>query len=362
MNDIILLIGGLYIFTGLFIWVGLKMKKELSEKNLPAGCSLVICARNEEGDLPLCLESVENQSIKSDEMEVVLVDDASADRTGELMEEYSQRSRYSVKVLHLPKVKPGEISGKWRPLKEGLKLAARDHLLMTDADAVLPPNWATNHLRALQDYPIAAGFVVINRRGIWGNIQCLDWLFISGVGCSLSNWNSPQAAFGKNLSVRRGDYLETGGYETIGFSLTEDQALVSAVTKRGKELNFLLNHDICVKSPGVESLKEFIHQRKRWGTGIKSLTPLGKICFIAAALRHFTIIAGILSGISAAFGIWIASSLLNLLILAHIGKKLRVSNCLWAFPLWEIFSTWSAPVQLYTFLTSRGVRWKGRDL
>ncbi|RJP80022.1 MAG: glycosyltransferase, partial [Candidatus Zixiibacteriota bacterium] len=149
---LLFLIFGLYLLTGAVVLLGLYRRPEREGAPELAAGSVVICGRDEERDLPACLASLEAQDLnpaQTQSLEVILVDDASRDRTGELMEQYARTSRFAVRVLHMEPPRPGERTGKWRPLKEGLKLATREGLLLTDADAILPPGWVRHHLRWL---------------------------------------------------------------------------------------------------------------------------------------------------------------------------------------------------------------------
>jgi cellulose synthase/poly-beta-1,6-N-acetylglucosamine synthase-like glycosyltransferase len=359
---LIFIICGLYLIISVVVWLGLFHRAERSNPGLTAG-SVVICGRDEERDLPACLASIEAQDLDpavAEALEVILVDDASRDRTGELMEAYARTSRFTVRVLHMPPPQPGEKTGKWRPLKEGLKLASREGLLLSDADAVLPPRWVREHLRCLGAAQVVAGFARLTGEGLWGRVQSLDWFFLLGVGSGMNRWGVTQAALGKNLSVRKTAYDAVGGLEGIGFSLTEDQAIVQALARRGGKMLFPLEPEMMVDTSGVHTWNEFVSQRRRWATGIRRLTTAGKFCIYVMALRQMAVVAGLLAGWAPALWAWAATAAVNFLILGRVTAKLGQGRRLFFFPLWEIFYTWSAPVQAAFFLGRRGVEWKGR--
>ena len=363
MEEIILAVSGLYILAAVFVWIGLIRKQSEPTGGLSSG-SVIICARDEEKDLPACLKSLEEQQIEgggAQRLEVILVDDASRDGTPELMEEYARNSRYGVQVLHMPPPGPGELSGKWRPLKEGIKRAQNEGLLLTDADAILPPSWVSHHLRYLGSYQMVAGFALTEGEGLWGRIQSLDWIFLLGVGSALNRWGIPLAALGKNLSLRRSSYEAVGGLEGIGFSLTEDLSILQAVVRGNGRLKFPLAPGMMVATPAVRTWGEFVSQRKRWASGIKRLKPLGKFCIVAMSLRHFMVIAGLIAGSPPALWAWLATAALNFLIQLRLTDKLGLMPRLWFFPLWEIFYTWTAPLLAVSFLGRRRVVWKGRQ-
>ena len=360
MSGLIVIIGGLYIVAALIIWLGLGINRNPNHSSEITTGSLIICGRDEQRDLPACLQSVEEQTLAPDQLEVILVNDASQDRTGQLMEEYARTSKYPVKVLHMSPPQPGEPSGKWRPLKEGIKLAHHEGLLLTDADAVLSPAWAERHLAELGKAEVSAGFALIDGKGLWNQIQCLDWLFLLGAGSSMARWGVPEAALGKNLAVRRADYDAAGGLESIGFTLTEDRALMRALVARGAKVSFPLAADMLVSTPGVPTWSDYMHQRKRWASGIRRLKPTGKFCVAAMALRHLSVIIGTLAGLPEAWWIWGASAAANFIILRKTTTGLGLKKRLRFFIFWEVFYTWTAPFQAFYMLKNRRVVWKGR--
>lgn len=359
MSEPILAIGIVYLLLALIILFGLRARRTETSEELPAG-SVIICACNEEKRLPACLESLENQEIDPEHLEIILVNDASDDRTAQLMDEFAGQSRFTVHVLHLSSPHSEEPGGKWRPLKEGINKASNPALLLTDADAVLPPSWAKKHLSSLAQIHISAGFVLIEGQSIWHGVQTLDWLFIQGIGCGFANLGIPQSAFGKNLSLRHAAYNEVGGLEGVGFSLTEDLALVRAVIGRGGKVGFLIDKDMAVSAPAADTWRQFLQQRKRWFSGFGNIGTVGKLTILTAGLRNFLLVLGLLTAVPGAIWIWCATAAANFLILQKITAGLICVHRLKFFLFWEIFYTWSTPLLALHFLFNRRVIWKGR--
>jgi cellulose synthase/poly-beta-1,6-N-acetylglucosamine synthase-like glycosyltransferase len=362
LSVLIVTAAALYLAVAIPIWLALFRKREVAAEALTSA-SVIICARDEEKDLPACLESLEGQTLKKTDprnIEVILVDDLSKDRTLEILETYARGSRYPVRVIHMEPPSAGEKTGKWRPLKAGMEAARNEGLLLTDADAVLPSGWIEKHLAYLGDAEAAAGFALIEGEGLWGRIQSLDWLFLLGVGSGLNQLGVPQAALGKNLSIRRSDYLRAGGLEKIGFSLTEDLSLVQAICRNGGRLQFPLDAEMMVSTPAVHKWGEFVHQRKRWASGVKRLLPAGKLCIGVMAVRQFALIIGLFAGAPEAVWSWLLTAGVNFLILHRITWKLGLWKRLGYFPFWEIFYIGSAPILAISFLVRRRVVWKGR--
>jgi len=360
MDNLIFIIGAFYCATALYIWYGLLKKTPASSQPPLESGSLVICARNEENNLAACLESVENQTIDPNHLELILVDDASDDKTFEIMEEYASRSRFSVQVLHMQPAAEGEMAGKWRALNAGIKLAKGEALLMTDADAILSTTWAERHLEECGKCETAAGFASITGDESWHRIQNLEWLFIQAAGSSQANVGKPQSALGKNMSIRRSAYDSVGGYERIGFSLTEDLALIQAVSRIGGRQSFPCADDMMVSTSAVSNWKEFIQQRKRWSYGVRHLSFRGRILILLMTLRNLAVIFGFIFNISGGIWVWTITAIANYLILNRVTFDLGQSFKLKSFLYWEIFQTWTSPVQVWYVLANREIHWKSR--
>lgn len=93
--------------------------------------SVIITAYNTEPFLPQCLESVTGQTYRS--LEIILVDDGSADRTGAIFDEYAARDG-RIRVVHQPN------RGLSEALNVGLDLASGQYLAFADSDDFLDRN------------------------------------------------------------------------------------------------------------------------------------------------------------------------------------------------------------------------------
>ena len=93
--------------------------------------SVIVPARDEEACLGACLGSLESQTGVS--FEIIVVDDASADRTREIAQSF-----LSVRVVE-GGPPPPDWTGKNNAMAAGAKVARGEWLLFTDADTVHKP-------------------------------------------------------------------------------------------------------------------------------------------------------------------------------------------------------------------------------
>lgn len=114
--------------------------------------SIIIPAFNEERRLPGALDEiaafVEAQSFDT---EVIVVDNASTDQTGQIAEDFASRYRF---VKHLYEATPG----KGAAVRTGMLSGQGDYLLFSDADLAVPITEAKEFIPLRRDnYDIAIG-------------------------------------------------------------------------------------------------------------------------------------------------------------------------------------------------------------
>ncbi|HWP84108.1 MAG TPA: glycosyltransferase, partial [Terriglobia bacterium] len=140
---LILLWAGLLLWTGLLLWAAGNLRRypmvaasqDFALSSHPR-ISILIPARNEARILARTLPKVLEQDY--DPYEVILVDDASTDGTGELAAKLQRLHPDKLRLLRVEKLPAGWV-GKTHALHQGFQAATGDWVLATDADIVLHP-------------------------------------------------------------------------------------------------------------------------------------------------------------------------------------------------------------------------------
>lgn len=93
--------------------------------------SVIVPAYNEEKYIKKCVDSILNQTLK--DIDIILIDDGSTDRTFEIMQEYSKKNK-NIKAISLPHGGVGIARNK------GISLAKGEYIKFIDADDYINPN------------------------------------------------------------------------------------------------------------------------------------------------------------------------------------------------------------------------------
>ncbi|MGW1068088.1 glycosyltransferase family 2 protein [Streptomyces aureus] len=154
-----------------------------------------------------CLESVEDQTIGPERIEVIAVDDGSTDGTGEYLEKFAERAAMSVTVIR--QANSGGPSG---PRNVGLAKARGRYVFFLDADDYFGPE-ALERMVAMADEQgtdVVLGKVVgVNRtapKTMWGKTLTRTDVFSSNIKFTLS----AQKLFRRELLTRHGMVFDEG--------------------------------------------------------------------------------------------------------------------------------------------------------
>jgi cellulose synthase/poly-beta-1,6-N-acetylglucosamine synthase-like glycosyltransferase len=287
---IFLIIIFVYAVQTLTFIVGSRRKfPRIKEEKLPT-VTVIVAARNEEKNILRCLQSLDKLEYPEGKLEIIIVDDNSTDKTGELIENFiSGKSRFK-KIVSKKEI--GMLKGKTNALANALEIAKGEIILTTDADCAVNPLWVKTNASYFQpDVAIVDGYTTQVANNGFGGMQAIDFIYLQTVGAGTINIGMPISCIGNNMSYRKKAYLEVGGYENLPFSVTEDFQLLNAIKMLKKyKIIFPVNHNSLVTSLPCNNLKELYRQKKRWSVGGLGVPLVGYLVMVFGFLANLFIL------------------------------------------------------------------------
>jgi glycosyltransferase involved in cell wall biosynthesis len=202
-----------------------------------ASISAIVPARNEEGAIAACVESL---ALQPEIAEILVVNDQSKDKTAEIVRGLMLKIP-RLRLLETQEIPPDWV-GKNNAVYLGAKEAKSPWLLFTDADAELQPGAAARTLQIAQE--TGAALVSFSPEQItqsWYEKALIPFVYSRLAKHfsyeAVNNSASPAAAAnGQFLMMQRDAYNSIGGHASVASDVLEDVALA----KRAKAAGFRL--------------------------------------------------------------------------------------------------------------------------
>ena len=201
--------------------------------------SAIIPARNEEGVIASCIESLARQREIS---EILVVDDQSTDGTSDVVRNLIGKYPH-LRLLQADGLPDGWV-GKNHALWTGVQQAKRPWLLFTDADAEHQPNSAARALQIAQEHEAAlVSFSPEQVTENWYEKALIPYVYLRLAKLfSYDDVNDPKsraaAANGQLLMIRRDVYDVIGGHTGVAGEVLEDVAIAMRVKAAGRRIWF----------------------------------------------------------------------------------------------------------------------------
>lgn len=254
--------------------------------------SIIVPARNEEASLGACLESLTAQAAVT--FEIIVVDDASTDRTREIAQGFAGVRVLSPRPLHADGA--GKTwTGKNNAVIAGAKAASAPWLLFTDADTVHLPGSlaraleeAKNERADLLSYSPEQVVVTFAERAVMPVIfaelaaQYPPRRVRDRISGQSSKQNAKQssgqsskqssgiaAANGQYILVRRAAYDAVGGHAAVATEILEDVALARIFRNAGQRLYFRYGGD----AVRTRMYRNWAQLREGWTKNLALLFP-----------------------------------------------------------------------------------------
>lgn len=259
-----------YIFFLMYLRRGFrKLQRALHSDKMPF-VSVVVCAHNEQKNLPDCIEHLRSQVYDSQKVEFIIVNDRSTDRTGPMIESVCKQDRRFVYLKITDRI--AEFAPKKRAIDTAIKKSRGEIIILTDADGRPGPYWIktmVSYYTPDKDMVIGyAPYQVKPANHLTKQALSLEYLSIAAVAASSTGIGYPLTCVGTNMSYRKNVYEEIGGFGKFRAHISGDDDLFLTRVRENKKYNihFATDAQTHVYNNPPQLWRKFLHQRMRYAS------------------------------------------------------------------------------------------------
>ena len=331
--------------------------------------TIVVPFRNEEGNLPDLIKSLENLNYSKNHFEVIFVDDDSVDDSVELC---SRLLSYSQLDFQIIKNKRLSNSPKKDAITTAINKAKYHWIITTDADCVVPNTWleTSNSFINSEDVAmIVAPVTYTSSDSFFKQFQTLDVLSLQAVTVAGFGLSLPFLSNGANLMYRKDLFIELNGFENNDTIASGDDIflLEKAVKKYPDLVKYLKSKNAIVYSKAENSLTNLIQQRIRWAAKASAYNnTFGKFVGLLVLLMNALIVTTLFLSFFGLFnwfyfiGVLILKLSIDYLLVFNSAKFFNQTNLLnnyffssLLYPFFSVFVAFKSMFSKY--------KWKGRS-
>lgn len=315
--------------------------------------SIFIAARNEENNILDLLHSLEKLTYPKEQLQILLGNDGSTDRTEQIIREFIAESPH-YQLFNIEKQEAG-LKGKANVLAQLAHHATGEFYFFTDADVEVPEKWIEEMSKV---DGVVTGITLVKNKNWFEACQAIEWFFALFLMKRMTDFKLPSTGMGNNMMVSAKAYWAVGGYEKIGFSIVEDYALYKAVVDKGFEFRQEFKPSLLTVTKPPSN---YFEQRKRWVTGgIASKSILIIPAFIQALALPILLIISLLNWKISAL-ILLVNLLINFFYGFSIFKKINQIRLIQYIPIYTLYMYIFWFLQLTAYFLPTKLVWKGRS-
>lgn len=365
---VFLIVATLYIFITSFVnffFFKKKSKIHFIPEEKKKLVSILIPARDEEKDLPCCLDSLLNQTYS--DIEILILDDHSHDSTPILLAEYEKKDK------RIKSFRGGALPEGWKGKTFALhqlgEKAKGDYLLCLDADMVAKPQfveWALSNLLYHQTDSLSAWpqhyLPSFSQNFLMPVIYLCTGFLIPLQFIYRTKTPLFSHAIGQFIIFQKQSYQKIGGYQSIHEKINDDINIAREVKRSGLRhifidaKNYLAGNMYDNFSASVKGISRTLYEYFDW-----KLYPIIILSiFILSCIVAPPFLAVVLFLFGSIYGwVFLLASLLFLFswMLTLLDRRMAWYAA-FLYPiqmLFIIFCAWKS-----VFLKNKGYEWKGR--
>jgi cellulose synthase/poly-beta-1,6-N-acetylglucosamine synthase-like glycosyltransferase len=358
------IIAGLLVvqYAILLLLMRINWKDHLRRPDVLPKVSVLIAARNEEVDLPRLLASLTVLDYPNEKLEILIADDQSSDRTAALVRNWTDGHGNRRMISVLPEqVGLYQRNGKANALAILGREASGEYLFFTDADCEVPESWVKTGVGCFDPRTgLLIGVTQVKSTSWFGKMQEVDWWNTLGFVKAATDMRLPTTGLGNNMVISRTAYLETGGFEALEHSVTEDLEISRVIREAGFEIRHQVSEGLLVRTKAEDGWASFLRQRKRWATGALTLSFLWKV-LLGLQFLFFPAAITLMAQDWTMGTIWIVKIFFQSLFLSLFAKRAGQKIRLWQLICFDFYQILSLSLTILYYFWPSKVQWKSRN-
>lgn len=330
-----------YIILMMFLSSGFKRLNYPRDTGFLPFVSVIVCAHNEEKNLPDCLQLLGKQDYPDDKIEFIIVNDRSGDATQSIIDARVHEDKRFITFKISDRL--ADFAPKKRAIDRAIKKSRGEIILLTDADGRPGPEWVrtmVSYYSPETDMVIGYAPYKVKPSGHFiKKILSLEYLSHAMIAAASTGIGYPLTCVGTNMSYRKSLYEAIDGFGPYkNFISGDDDLFLNRVRGfRKYTIRYATDASTHVFNNPPQLWSKFLHQRMRYAS--KSFKyPLQVVVGLSSFfLLNVLILAGLLSFnrllIFISLAAWIIKAVAEYLFFQRGARVLNDTRYLKYFPI-----------------------------
>ncbi len=270
LSLLLILLTGAYLAVLFYLSRGLNRLPLQTRTSSRPPVSVIVCAHNEEENLPDCISRLQAQSYPAEAIEFILVNDRSTDATEALMQNAVRRdSRFT--TFSITDRDPA-FGPKKRAIDLAIRRARGELILLTDADGRPGPLWAETMVSYFSNYTDMvlgyAPYAIKPANHFTKKVLALEYLSHAAIAAATCGLGYPITCVGTNMAYRKSMYLAIDGFGEYKAHISGDDDLFLTRVRDAKQygIAYATDKESHVFNNPPQLWSKFIHQRMRYAS------------------------------------------------------------------------------------------------
>jgi len=340
---ITLILLSIYIFSLLFLRRGFNRLIKTKHTDDSPMVSVIVCAHNEQKNLPDCINRLLAQQYDSQKTEFIIVNDRSTDNTEEIIESICKKDDRFIHLKITDRIP--EFAPKKRAIDKAIRYSHGEIIILTDADGRPGPNWIKSLVSYYTpDKDMVVGYApykVKPANHISKQVLSLEYLSIAAVAAASSGIGYPLTCVGTNMSYRKKVYEEIDGFGKFSAHISGDDDLFLTLVREQKKykIHYATSAETHVYNNPPQLWRKFLHQRMRYASKGFDYPRKVTIGLIMYFLMNLLLLTGLVSFVFnlrlfvSAIGLFTLKSIFEFIFMHKAAKTLNDTRYLKMFPI-----------------------------